>query len=61
MIVQVEPGASTAPLAQLPPPVLVTSAAFVPVKVKYGVESVRFPVPVEETVTVWLLLVVPTT
>lgn len=61
VMVQVEPGASVPPFTQLPAPVLVTSAAFVPVIVKYGVFSIKFPVPVEETVTVWTLLVVPTT
>lgn len=48
------------PFEHVPAPVLVTSAALVPLNVKYGVLSVRFPVPVELTVTVWILLFVPT-
>lgn len=54
------PGPSILLFEQVPAPVLVTSAAFVPLNVKYVGFSVRFPVPVEVTVTVWILLVVPT-
>lgn len=60
LMVQEAPGAMIFPFEQVPAPVLVTSAAFVPLNVKYGVFNVRFAVPVEVTVTVCALLVVPT-
>lgn len=60
VMVQEAAGAMIFPLEQVPAPVLVTSAAFVPLNVKYGVFNVRLAVPVDVTVTVLALLVVPT-